>query len=63
MYGGRRRRPRAPGGAAPAGGSGRPVQEINQLMKQFQQMRKLMKQMRGRGLGGGRGMSALPNFG
>lgn len=31
-----------------ANGSGRKVQEINQLMKQFEQMKKMMKQMKGR---------------
>lgn len=36
-----------------ARGSGRPVQEVNRLMKQFKDMRKLMKQMRGMGVGGG----------
>lgn len=47
-----------------ARGSGRSVQEINQLMKQFQQMRKLMKQMRGMGMGGGgRGLPAISSFG
>ncbi len=31
-----------------ANGSGRKVQEINQLMKQFEQMKKMMKQMKGK---------------
>lgn len=33
-----------------ARGSGRPVQEINQLLKQFQQMKKMMKGMGGMGM-------------
>ncbi len=40
-----------------AKGSGRPVSEVNRLMKQFKDMQKLMKQMRNMGMGmGGRGM-------
>ncbi|HUG40778.1 MAG TPA: signal recognition particle protein [Longimicrobiales bacterium] len=35
-----------------ARGSGRSVQEVNQLMKQFQQMQGMMKQLRKMGLGG-----------
>jgi signal recognition particle subunit SRP54 len=35
-----------------ARGSGRPVQEVNRLMKQFADMQKLMRQMRKLGLGG-----------
>ena len=38
-----------------AKGAGRPVQEVNRLMQQFKQMQKLMKQMRGRGMGMGLG--------
>ena len=30
-----------------ARGSGRPVSEVNRLLKQFKEMQKLMKQMRG----------------
>lgn len=34
-----------------AKGSGRTVQEVNRLMKQYEDMQKMMKQMRGMGLG------------
>lgn len=40
-------------------GSGRPIQEVNRLLKQFEEMQKFMKQMKGmmpRGMGGGGGM-------
>ncbi len=33
-----------------AGGAGVPVQEVNRLLKQFMQLEKVMKKMRGRGL-------------
>ena len=33
-----------------AAGAGVPVQEVNRLLKQFLQMEKVMKQMRGGGL-------------
>ena len=36
-----------------AKGSGRPVSEVNRLMKQFKEMQKFMKQMKGRMGGGG----------
>ena len=42
-----------------AKGSGRPIQEVNRLLKQFEEMQKFMKQMKGmmpRGMGGGGGM-------
>ena len=42
-----------------AKGSGRPIQEVNRLLKQFEEMQKMMKQMKGmipRGMGGGGGM-------
>ena len=39
-----------------AKGSGRSVQEVNQLMKQFEQMSKMMKMMQG---GGGRKMMQM----
>ncbi|HEX6939984.1 MAG TPA: signal recognition particle protein [Longimicrobiales bacterium] len=46
-----------------ARGSGRPVQEVNRLLAQFKDMQKLMKQMRGMGLGGrGGGMPMMPRF-
>ena len=44
-----RRRPKIMNGsrrARVARGSGRPVQEVNRLLKQFQDMRKMMKQMK-----------------
>ncbi len=50
-----------------ARGSGRPVQEVNRLLKQFKDMQKLMKQMKGMGLGGGGGrvpmMPRIPGLG
>ena len=39
-----------------AKGAGRPVQEVNRLMEQFKQMQKMMKQLKGMGLGSGRGL-------
>ncbi|MDE0898723.1 MAG: signal recognition particle protein [Longimicrobiales bacterium] len=44
-----------------AKGSGRPVSEVNRLMKQFKEMQKMMKQMKGMmgGMGGG-GMPGMP---
>jgi len=59
-----RRRPEILNGsrrARIARGSGRPVQEVNRLMQQFKQMQKLMKQLRG--LGMGRGLSGMPGLG
>ncbi|MEJ2218522.1 MAG: signal recognition particle protein [Gemmatimonadota bacterium] len=35
-----------------ARGSGRPVHEVNQLLKQFREMQKMMKQLRKMGMGG-----------
>lgn len=35
-----------------AKGAGRPVMEVNRLMEQFKQMQKMMKQLKGFGLGG-----------
>lgn len=45
-----------------AKGSGRPVAEVNRLMKQFKEMQKFMKQMKGMG-GGGGGMPNIPGMG
>ena len=39
-----------------AKGSGRTVQEVNRLLTQFKQMQKMMKSMRGMGMGKGKGM-------
>jgi len=62
-----RRRPEILNGsrrARIARGSGRPVQEVNRLLSQFKQMQKLMKQMRGMGLGKGGGrMPRMPRLG
>src|SRR5690606_16645927 len=57
-----RRRPEILNGsrrARIARGSGRPVQEVKRLMEQFRQMQKMMKRMRGLGMGAG-GRRALP---
>jgi signal recognition particle subunit SRP54 len=35
-----------------AKGAGRPVREVNRLLEQFRQMQKMMKQLKGFGLGG-----------
>jgi signal recognition particle subunit SRP54 len=45
-----------------AKGSGRPVSEVNRLLKQFEEMSKFMKQMKGMGMGGmmGGGMPGMP---
>jgi len=46
-----------------AKGSGRPVSEVNRLLKQFKEMQKFMKQMKGMmggGLGGLPGMGGMP---
>jgi signal recognition particle subunit SRP54 len=49
-----------------ANGSGTRVQEINQLLKQYKQMRKMMKRMKGSGAlqkalrGGGMGSAGRP---
>ena len=42
-----------------AGGSGRTVQEVNQLLKQFEEMRKMMKTMN-KMVGAGRSLESLP---
>ncbi|MCQ97439.1 signal recognition particle protein, partial [Listeria monocytogenes] len=42
-----------------ARGSGRPIQEINRLLKQFAEMKKMMKQM----TGGGKGKKGKNPFG
>ncbi|HUH12402.1 MAG TPA: signal recognition particle protein, partial [Longimicrobiales bacterium] len=42
-----------------ARGSGRPVSEVNRLMKQFAEMQKMMKQMRKMGMGGMMGGGGL----
>lgn len=44
-----------------AKGSGRPVSEINRLLKQFREMQKFMKQMKGM-MGGMRGMPGMPGM-
>jgi signal recognition particle subunit SRP54 len=46
-----------------AAGSGTSVQEVNQLLKQFQQAKKLMKQMTKAGGKGLRGMNLPPGMG
>lgn len=43
-----------------AKGSGRPVSEVNRLLKQFKEMQKMMKQMRGMMGGMGGGMPGMP---
>ena len=56
-----RRRPEILNGsrrARIAKGSGRPVSEVNRLMKQFKEMNKMMKKMKGMG-----GMKGLPGMG
>ena len=47
-----------------AKGSGRPVAEVNRLLKQFKEMQKFMKSMKGMMGGGGRmpGMGGLPGM-
>jgi len=44
-----------------AKGSGRPVAEVNRLMKQFKDMQKFMKQMKG--MMGGMGGGGMPGMG
>jgi len=46
-----------------ARGSGRPIQEVNRLLEQFKQVQKLMKQMRGLGMGPGRPRMPFNLFG
>ncbi|MBC6297007.1 signal recognition particle protein [Listeria sp. FSL L7-1517] len=45
-----------------ARGSGRPIQEINRLLKQFTEMKKMMKQMTGGGGKGKKGKNPFGNF-
>jgi signal recognition particle subunit SRP54 len=45
-----------------AKGSGRPVSEVNRLLKQFKEMQKVMKQMKGMMGGGGGGMPGMPGM-
>ena len=44
-----------------AKGAGRPVSEVNRLLKQFQEMQQFMKRMKGM-MGGGMGMGGLPGM-
>ena len=44
-----------------AKGSGRPVSEVNRLLKQFKEMQKFMKQMKGM-MGGTGGMGGIPGM-
>ncbi|MBI4672211.1 MAG: signal recognition particle protein [Chloroflexi bacterium] len=44
-----------------AAGSGTTVQDVNELMREFKQMQKLMQQL-GRGGKGGRGLPRIPGF-
>ncbi len=44
-----------------ANGSGTTVQDVNELMREFKQMQKLMQQL-GRGGKGGRGLPRIPGF-
>ena len=48
-----------------AAGSGVKVEEVGRLLKQYESMRKMMKQLKGMGKGkkGGRGMAALGMMG
>jgi len=45
-----------------AAGAGVTVQDVNQLMRQFDQMRKMMKQMMGNKRGLARGMRNFPGM-
>ena len=45
-----------------AKGSGRPVSEVNRLLKQFKEMQKFMKQMKGMMGGAGGGMPGMPGM-
>ena len=47
-----------------AKGSGRPVSEVNRLLKQFKEMQKFMKQMKGMmgGMGGMGGVGGVPGM-
>ena len=59
-----RRRPEILNGsrrARIAKGSGRPVSEVNRLLKQFKEMQKFMKQMKGM-MGGTGGMGGIPGM-
>jgi signal recognition particle subunit SRP54 len=42
-----------------AKGSGRTVQEVNRLLDQFKQMQKMMKSLRGMGMGKGKGLPGM----
>jgi len=44
-----------------AKGSGRPVSEVNRLLKQFKEMQKFMKQMKGM-MGGPGGIPGMPGM-
>ena len=46
-----------------AKGSGRTVQEVNRLLEQFKQMQKMMKQLKGMGMGRGGGPGLPPGIG
>lgn len=43
-------------------GSGRPIQEINRLLKQFEEMKKMMKQMTGMASGKGKKKMKMPGL-
>ena len=47
-----------------AAGSGRKVEDVNRLLKQFEQMQKMMKQFSGKGMKGGKGrrMGGFPGM-
>ena len=46
-----------------AKGSGRPVSEVNRLMKQFKEMQKFMKSMKGMMAGEGGGLPGMGGLG
>ena len=46
-----------------AAGCGMRVEDVNRLLKQYETMRKMMKQMKNMGKKGGRGMGMPPGFG
>ena len=45
-----------------AQGSGTSIQEVNRLLKQFEEMKKMMKQMTGMAQGKGKKKMRLPGF-
>ena len=45
-----------------ANGSGTSIQEVNRLLKQFEEMKKMMKQMTGMAQGKGKKKMKLPGF-